>query len=163
MTSSSSTNRLLASIQLHLEAVSDGLREQHENPLYSSLTCSTLANSRRWVSYIVKPPQKQGLPLLPVLFVSSRKMKQQIRKKERNYGATRTWPPTSSRAFRRAASTYGVEVRCLMTQNMGQKKKRTSLAVLWIRMCLPKQGTLVRPWSGKIPGTPRQQSPRHQY
>lgn len=82
----------------------------------------SLANSKRWVSYSVKPPQKQGLPPLPVLFVFSRKMKQQIWKRgiREQHGPA----PTSSRALSRAASTYGVEVRHWMTQNCtGQKKK----------------------------------------
>ena len=32
-----------------------------------------------------------------------------------------------------------------------QAKIGTSMVVQWLRICLPVQGTLVNPWSGKIP------------
>ena len=40
-----------------------------------------------------------------------------------------------------------------------KKKKRTSLVVQWLRICLPMQGHGFEPWSGKIPHAAEQLSP----
>ena len=165
MTSSSSTKHLLASIQLHLEAAGVTVWGNSMKTLFN-LASSVLPWPSPKDGYLIQWSLLRSRVCLSCqsCLCSAEKWNSQFGRKR---GIRERHGPGHPRPPERSA-----ELPLLTGLRWGawwpkttwdKKKKRTSLVVLWIRICLPKQGTRVRPWSGKIPGTPGQPSPHHQY
>ena len=107
-----------------------------------------------------KAPRKQGLPLLPVLFCAAEKWNSRFGRKRgirEWHGPGHPHHPEGSAELPRLKGWGGMLDDPKLHGTKKKKKKKDFLVVLWIRICLPKQGTWVRSLPGKIPGPTGQQ------